>query len=306
MKEKLVGFLKYLSRVDVANRILVFISMTSFLFLPSYILYYIDDYNSNSAIVLPCLLLIADLVGNGLITLYRPVRVSWYYFLVTACILCIYSDRFINVSAVDLSSIRTDAIFYTEITYCIIALIINIVFYIVYLLKKRRYKSEFKEDTNADSFFDFLNGKETNKEIEKEVENIPSSRQKKVMKFGKRVKLSRFTRGLSLLMYLYVACFYFFTIASKTTLITTEIYYPLIMGVVLLPILFIASLMFPRDFKYMFYYNCALFEVAAIIVSSDANVKPTLLIVCISFLCVSLLITMITEGRAWTGATPDD
>ena len=81
MKNKAKHLLVSLLRVDVFNRIIVFLSMILFLILPSYILYNIHDFNNNMEIVMPCLLLLGALLGTGSLTLYRPEKTAWVYFL---------------------------------------------------------------------------------------------------------------------------------------------------------------------------------------------------------------------------------
>ena len=305
MKEKIKGFLNHLFRVDVFNRIIVFLSMTLFLVWPSYILYYITDYTSNNAVVLPCVILIAEIIGNGLMTLYRPVRLSWFYFFETLFLLCLYSNKFIYIDAFDTTGINTVAIYVIEVVYCSLGCLLNIAFFINYLRKKRRYASEFKEDTNADSYYDFLNGAETNKKIESHIENIPGEKESSFMKWAKKVKLSRMSRILTFIAYGIMAIIYLAKVGSTSVINNTPIYFTLVSGLIILPIALVSSIMFPRDFKYIFYFNCALFEVATLFLANSSNVPPIICILALTVLGISLLITTITEGRSWTGAPTD-
>ncbi len=302
MKRQIKNFLSFIFRVDIFNRILVFISMAVFLVLPSYILYNTKEFIDYSYIVVPCLLLIADVVGNGLLTLYRPIRQSWFYFLVTLFILCFYGERFTKISYVDFGSINVTAIIGLEIGYCLIAVVINLIFFIRSLMKKKRYKTELKEGTNADSYFDFLNGVEINREISDRMEDIPAKKSRLWTDFAKNVKLSRFMRGLTLGVFIAMSIYYLVAMGAKGAILQKEMYYSLVSGLIVLPICFVSSILFPRDFKYTFYYNAAMYEVISLLLVSEVSLSPAICIISLIVLFLSLLITMIVEGRAWMGA----
>jgi magnesium-transporting ATPase (P-type) len=305
MKERWHRFFRYLFRIDVFNRIIVFSSMVLFMVFPSYILYWINDYNNSMETVLPCLLLLGVLVGTGLMTLYRPGKVSWFYFLETLFILALFADEFIDVKAVDCTQFNTLGIFWAEAVYCIIGFLINLFYFIHYLRKLHKNRNAFNENTNADTFYDFLNGAEINGDIEGHLEEITKQGNRNMMKAAKGVKLSRFTRWVSLVITLVSAVYYFIILGGKGILFESEMYYPLIAVSVTSPVLMVASVMFPKDFKYMYFYNSGLFMVASLLASGPSGVSPFFCILSIAVLCLSLLLTLITEGRTWTGAKPD-
>jgi hypothetical protein len=72
-----------------------------------------------------------------------------------------------------------------------------------------------------------------------------------------------------------------------------------------LPIVIVASLLYPLDFKYLFYFNAFLILVLSIISCSVYHLHPAMLIVAIIIVGLSFLVTLIVEGRTWTGANPD-
>jgi hypothetical protein len=305
MKQKLKALLSVLFRIDVFNRIIVFVSMALFIVFPSYLLYFIPNYSDEIGTVLPCLLLLGVVIGTGLFTLYRPNKLSWFYFLETGFVLGFYADRFLHVTSVDVSNISTAGIFYSEVTYCSIGIIINLLYFFSALRKKRRGKNDFNEATNADTFYDFLNGKPTNAYIEASVEKISKQGGHDGMAFVKRVKFSRIVRIISLFAFLIMACYYLIFTAQRFTLTLTEIYYPCLLGILLLPTLLVGSVLFPREFKYVYFYNGILFSFGILFSCAPVGANPLGAILSLIVLFLSLLIGLITEGRTWTGAKPD-
>lgn len=67
----------------------------------------------------------------------------------------------------------------------------------------------------------------------------------------------------------------------------------------------LCSIFYPRDFKYMYYYHGLLYSLFALISCGNASftILPFLLSLIAVFL--SLILTLIVEGRTWTGAKPN-
>jgi hypothetical protein len=304
MKNKLKAFFRFLFRVDVLNRIIVFISIGFFVVIPSITLYYLNESNFSLTDVVPCLMILGIVVGTGLFCLYKPVRTTWFYFLEVLFVLAVYSDYFLNVTVNDLvDTYNLAGIFGVEVSYCVVGLLINIVFFIKSISRYRKSKLAYDEHTNADSPYDFLNGAETNKEIERTVDRIiPDDRTRQRISAIRSVKLSRTLRVASLFVYLIVGVVTLIQIKADHT---SLIYYPTMTGLLILPVLLVVSIFLPRDFKYIYYYNGTFFLFLMILCANNSALKPLWIIVGLVFFVVSLLVTLITEGRTWTGANPD-
>lgn len=304
MKEKLKRFASFIFRVDVLNRIIVFISIAFFVVLPSIILYHLDDTNFSLRDSVPSLMVLGVVLGTGLLTFYRPIRTTWFYFLQVALVLSLYYGYFAEVSVDGISDIfYTGNIIAVEITYCVIGFLLNIVFFFISFNRYRKSKIAFDEHTNADTFFDFVNGGETNKQIEKEVNDIiPNTLEGRAVQKLKNTKFSRILRIGSLFFYLFAVFDALFSIGFSSTYM---IFVPAAVSLLSLPILVLVSILYPRDFKYMYYYNAIFLNFMLILCSTSANITPFFMIISLVILVVSLLVTLITEGRTWTGATPD-
>lgn len=295
---------KWVTRIDNLNRILVCISFGLFLFYPSYILYFTQPFNQSLTVILPCLLILGVVIGTGLFAFYRPLRTPFFYF---AEMFIILFSNFYDVHPDYISSsFPSKIIFWIEIIYCFFALLINIGVF-TYYLHYGRAKGARKEDTNEDTPFDFLNADNSNRMIEKDLEKITENKNgKNMMKAAKKIHLSSSLRLISFFIaeLAFIICLFIVLTKEKNAYQQTlvSIFF---CGVVLSPILIVAAKFYPRDFKYAYFYNTALFLLLAIVGSRSAKLNPVLLILALIFLVFSFLITLIVEGRTWMGASTD-
>ena len=205
---KLRRLFRFIARIDNFNRIIVFVSMTLFIVLPSMYLYKTTNENYSFDVVMPSTFLLGLIIGNGLLVLYKPLRSTWLYFLI-----CIIAFPFI---------------------------------YFVY-------------DFQVVSFF---------------------------------------------ISYIIIAV-YFIVAIQSTSVRDNVLATILLIGLLTLPIIIVSSLLYPLDFKYLFYFNVFLILVLSIISCSTYKMNPFILIFAIILVGISFLITLIVEGRTWTGANPD-
>lgn len=303
MKNKAKHLLVSLLRVDVFNRIIVFLSMILFLILPSYILYNIHDFNNNMEIVMPCLLLLGALLGTGSLTLYRPEKTAWVYFLEVLLILILYGQELIEVPGVDVPYINKTGVFAAEFVYCCVGIILNSAYYFNYLLKKRRDSND--EGTNHDTFYDFLNARDSNENIEKQLEKITQKNERNIMARIKSLKFSRVTRLCSAIVFLAVSIFYLALLSGRHNEVDIPLFRVALLGIFVIAFLLGMSFLFPKDFKYVYYYNGILFSVSLILSCQNANVTPFFGIIATAVIFLSFLLTMIVDGRTWMGAKPD-
>lgn len=303
MKNKLKKFLGILFRVDVFNRIIVFLSMCLFLILPSFILYNIHDYNNNMTIVMPCLLMLGVLLGTGSLTLYRPDKISWFYFLEVFLVLIIYSPEWYEIPGVHVPYINKVGLFWAEFSYCLIGMFLNLVYFFRFSLRRR--KNSLDEGTNHDSFYDFLNARDNNENIEIELEKMTSQSRGRILFRIKQIKFSRLMRLFSALVFIGIATAYLALLARFDEEETIPLFKVALMGIFIIAFLLGASFLFPKDFKYVFYYNAILFSFSMILASQNAKVTPLLAIIALAIVFPSFLLTMIVDGRTWMGAKPD-
>lgn len=292
-----------LLRVDVFNRIIVFLSMCLFLILPSYILYNIHDYNNNMTIVMPCLMMLGVLLGTGSLTLYRPDKISWFYFLEVFLILLIYAPEWHTVPGVTLRHVNQVGIFWAEFSYCLIGMFLNFLYFFKFQLKRKR--NSLDEGTNHDTFYDFLNARDNNENIEKELEKITQQGNGNVMARIKQVKFSRVARLASAIVFIGVAIVYLALLSSQDGEEEIPLFKIALSGIFVIAFLLAASFLFPKDFKYVFYYNGILYSFSLILSCQNAEVTPLFAIVAMVVLFPSFLLTMIVDGRTWMGAKPD-
>lgn len=305
MKSKLKQGIRFLLRVDVFNRIIVFISMVLFLILPSYVLYSITNYNNNINIVLPCLLLLSALIGTGLFALYNPVKLSMFYFLELVIILVTYSKTFTSFYIID-ERINQTAIFILETCYCVIGFLFNAFFCFKYLFR-RKNRYAFKELTNSDSIYDFLNARPYNKKIETKIEDISrTSKRINLMPSLKKLKLSKTMRTITYISVLILTIYYFLNILAQGNIENNPITSVLIILVLTTSSAISFTSIFPKDYRYAFFYNVCILEVAGIFCCKYSELNPFMFIICLIWAVLSLLAALITEGRTWMGATPDD
>lgn len=305
MKTKLKKVINFLLRIDVFNRIIVFISMVLFLILPSYVLYSITNYNNNIDIVLPCLLLLSAIIGTGLFALYNPIKLSLFYFLELLIILVTYNKNFTNLYIID-DRINQTAIFILETCYCAISFLFNAFFIFKYLFR-RNNRYAFKELTNSDSIYDFLNARPYNKKIENKIEDISRTSNKiNLMPSLKKLKLSKTMRTITYISVLVLTIYYFLNIIAQGNIENNPMTY--VLSVLLLTTSSAISFtaIFPKDYRYAFFYNVCILEVAGILTCRYSDLNPLMFIICLIWAVLSLLAALITEGRTWMGATPDD
>ncbi len=295
-------FLKAISRMDNFNRIIVFVSMVMFMVLPCMVLFYTSDDNYSFKSVMPSILMLGILLGDGILVLIRPLKTSWAYFfcnlIATPLIYSCY-----DVSPIP-GKINSFAIMVISMVYCGVGLFINL-FYL-FRLMKRKNGSMSDEKTNNDSIFDFLGGQKKNKTIADKLdkavkENNPSETLDRI----KHIKLSRASRIITYGISLVISLIYLISALTKKGSDGNIFAIIMFLVMVLSSILLIASLIFPTDFKYLYYSNTIFLYICAIISSKQYEMKSIFLILTIILVGLSFLITLIVEGRTWTGADTD-
>lgn len=295
-------FIRFITRVDIFNRMIVFVSMALFIVLPSWLLFLMDEERYSLEIIVPCTLLLGILLGNGLLVCYRPIRTSWLYFLI-----CIVSIPILYY-ALDLTMLDLDmnltAIFWLSLIYSILGLLINL-FLMLYTARKKS-KSMLNEQTNNDHAFDFLGGKRRNEAIADKLNEIENSRflGKLTSEFNK-IKFSRFTRIASFI-FAFITSFIYLIISVKNQALPSNLLAVCtLLFVLIIPICLIASIFYPLDFKYIYYFNSMFILLMAIIISRTYTMPPLMLILALILVGLSFIVTLIVEGRTWTGDKPD-
>ena len=306
VKNKLKKFFNIFFRIDIFNRLFVFLSMILFLILPSYVLYCIKDYNNYISVVLPCVVLLAIILGNGLFALYKPTKIPIFYFLSLIVVYLIYNKQFINISVISLP-INLLAIYIIELCYCLLGFLSNIYLIYKHTLKKNN-KYFFKDFANSDSIYDFLNARPTNEKIENKIEDISKTGDLKwhLMPIFKRIKLSKLMRGISFIAVLISSVYYLINIAANENIFDSPLTSIIIINLLLSSFLICFTIIYPKDFKYVFFYNICVLELAGILCCKYSDLNPMMMIICLTWSVLSLLVALITEGRTWMGATPDD
>lgn len=293
-------WLHLILRMDNFNRITVFISLVIFLITPSIILYSLNESNYSLELSVACLSVLGVDIGIGLFTLYKPIRTTWFYFL--SCLFCLLgnSKSFLYPSNIPyLEEHNLAGLYYTEIALASICLLINLIFFSRSFYRYQKSKSITSEKTNADSPYDFLNGGEINKDIELKIRNLDKNNE--MVGKIKGVKFSRTSRITSFIVLTLVLIYLFLRINDIKT---ASVYPTFISLLALAPISFIASLFLPGDFKYIYYY-VVIFYIVMLLLGSPGAVSLRLLILVLIVHGLSLLITLITEGRTWTGNSID-
>lgn len=294
---------KFIYRMDNFNRIIVFVSMALFLFLPSVLLYYTKSDNYSFFSVMACVMMIGIIIGNGLLVLFRPLKTTWFYFF---ALILMFLFLFQNCDFTILPyRINMTAIFILCLIYCILGFVINLVYLLYYI--RRRTKSEMNEKTNNDTIFDFLGGNKKNEAVSQKLEQLTeygtfADKAKKKISGG---KFSRTMRIISFVVTL-ICCIYYFAGQVGSTAIARNIFaINLLMILLLLTLALVASLLYPVEFKYIYYFNALFLLVTAIISAGQTDAKPIFLILSVILDGLSFLLTLIVEGRTWTGADPD-
>ena len=299
---KLRRLFRFIARIDNFNRIIVFVSMTLFIVLPSMYLYKTTNENYSFDVVMPSTFLLGLIIGNGLLVLYKPLRSTWLYFLI--CIIAfpfiyfVYDFQAVNVH------IHYLAIFWICYIYCILGFLVNLI-YLISILRKKS-KSEMNEQTNNDNIYDFLGGEKKNKVVDEHLKELHGD--DFIYRTSNRLnkaKLSRLSRVVSFFISYIIIAIYFIVAIQSTSVRDNVLATILLIGLLTLPIIIVSSLLYPLDFKYLFYFNVFLIMVLSIISCSTYKMNPFMLIVAIILVGISFLITLIVEGRTWTGANPD-
>lgn len=293
--------LYFLIRMDVLNRILVFISMAFLIVEPSWILYSIGD--SGIEEILPCLFMLGIVIGNGLLTLYKPIRTSWFYFLSVLFAMALNYKMFLDSPIDELVLYRNAVgIYVTMLVYNGIGLLINLIFF-AQSLHRNLHPKTFNEKTNEDNPYDFLNARNINKDVEKKVMNIvPDNEPGKFVKTIRKIKFSRYSRVASFALSFIVMIYCLYKSSTSAISLASPI---TVYGLIVLSVLVAVSLIFPGDFKYIYYYDSILLGVLLICASKSDDIPLFWLVVNLIILILALLVTLITEGRTWMGATID-
>lgn len=300
MKKKKYKWLYLLLRMDNFNRLTVFIFLVVCLIEPSIILYSMTESNYSLSLSISCLCVLGIDIGIGLFTLHKPIRTTWFYFLSCLFGLLSNANSFLHPSNIPyLEEHNLAGIFYTEIVLASICLIINLIFFAKSFYKYQKSKTMTSEKTNMDSPYDFLNGGDINKDIEIKIRQMDENNS--MVSRIKAVKLSRTARIFSFIALTLVIIYFYLNSGDIKNLPMSEL---LLVISFLAPISFISSLFFPGDFKYIYYYVVILFTVMMIL-GSHGNVYMRLLIIVLIFHGLSMLLTLITEGRTWTGGPID-
>lgn len=296
--------IRFLLRIDNLNRILVLSSMVLFFFYPSYILYFTDATNISAEIVIPCLVTLGVVLGTGVFSLYRPIRTTLFYFFEVLAVLLV---EFSGLKPDYIGDAINGNIYLTiEVIVCFICIAINLFIFSYYLGGNKAIVAH-KEGTNEDTIFDFLNANDSNKKIEKALEKITEQKNgKNYMKMVKKIKFSRLLRTISFGFAEALFLFYLVLEGVKHGSIANRIFSELVfLGSLSTPFAYFLSNMYPKDFKYVYFYNTGLFLLFVIISSKDAGYTPLVSILTIIFLCIAFVMNLIVEGRTWMGASSD-
>lgn len=294
--------LLFLFRLDNFNRIIVFISMTLFIVFPSMVLYHTNDENYNFLSIMPSILFLGVILGNGILAFLKPLKTTWIYFLILFISFPIINNCY-DITLLH-NKINYPAIEIFSMIYIAIGLLLNLIYF--FNIIKRKSKSFLNEKTNNDSIFDFLGGQKKNDAIAKKLDKaILENTNHKSIEMIKHKKLSRLTRIITFTLSFIIAMVYMITSITRTGTNNNLFFSIMLLILIISSITFISSLLYPSDFKYIYYFNIIFLYICAIISSNEYQMKPFLLIVTIISICLSFLITLIVEGRTWTGAEID-
>lgn len=301
MRKKKYGILRFLLRMDNFNRITVFITMVVFLVIPSVILFNINASTYSLSAIISCLSVLGMNLGIGMFTLYKPIRTSWFYYL--ACLISLVTNHntFLNYQEIPfMEEYNLPGIFYTEVALASILLVVNLIFFFRSLYRYSKSTSMTSEKTNADSPYDFLNGGEINHDIEKQIRYMDKNNE--LLGKIKQVKISRTSRLISFLVLIVILLLVCFRRGfSKDSAIFSCIFSLLILA----PSSFFSSLVLPGDFKYIYYYVAVFYSLIFILSTSVTGIPIWVFILVLAIHVISLLLTLITEGRTWTGNSID-
>ena len=288
--------------MDFINRLMVFVSMSLLLVYPSIVLYHTQDWNQNISFVMYSVMLLGLTLGNGLLSLYRPLKSTWLYFLVEIITILIV---FPNYDVTDLKlGINQTAIFALELVFCSLGFLVSLLCLIYYLKKKTKW--EMNEYTNNDTFYDFLGGVVKNAEIEQQLEKEMNGPLDKFSRKFFHVKFSRFTRIFSAIFTCITSIVYLIITTHSISFQKNQLAMIILLILILTPICLIMSIIYPMDFKYMYYFNVLFLLFCAIMLSSQHQINSFFFILTIILTGISFLITLIVDGRTWMGANPDE
>lgn len=293
-------FLKLLIRPDNFNRLIIFISMCLFIVYPSLALYGMNE-SSTMIYFIPSIVAIGVVIGNGLLSLYQPMRTSWFYFFI--CGVCFAVLFFGFNFMTDNDGIQSSWIFYAYFIYSLLGFLFNVFFLLYFLNHKGKF--DYNEKTNNDNVYDFLGGEKRNDVVSNKLENMISSNMNDALQKIKKEKFSKVTRILSFLITLVIFIIYFFISIRKITLSNNPLALFIIFSILSIIISFVSSIRYPIDFKYIFYFNSLFDSVIIIIMCSNYDMKPVFIIVETIFTGLTFISTLIVEGRTWMGANPD-
>ena len=153
--------------------------------------------------------------------------------------------------------------------------------------------------------FDRINARDSNENIEKQLEKITQKNERNIMARIKSLKFSRVTRLCSAIVFLAVSIFYLALLSGRHNEVDIPLFRVALLGIFVIAFLLGMSFLFPKDFKYVYYYNGILFSVSLILSCQNANVTPFFGIIATAVIFLSFLLTMIVDGRTWMGAKPD-
>ncbi len=297
-------FTRFLLRIDNINRILVLVSRAFFLSLPSYILFYLQDGYEWKTIVIPCLRRLGATIGVGILCVYRPRRMTFAYFFERALILL---SMFLSQAPFGRQlSLSVHPIVILFLVYCLLARLVNLLF-LAYYFRKRSFfgKNSRKEGTNGDGPFDFLNAVPTNKNIENDLNSIPEGKRGIILKERKQIKLSKVRRTIAFFLAI-VRFILSFIQSGNPHSLPSQVS---LVGILSLPLFYGGSLLFPRHFKYGFYFNGRRFLLCDYL-SFDFHGKigsfHFFFLAARILFGITFLVSLIVEGRIWTGSKEDD
>ena len=290
MKRKLRKILSFLFRVDVFNRIAIFLAMALFLILPSVLLYHVHDDNNNLVLVLPSLLILGVLLGTGSLSLYHPQKVPAFFFLEVLFLLATDFDEWIHAAKGILLPSQTQGILISEMVYCLLLFALN---GIAMIGTSRRQTRLLLEGTNHDSFLEFVSARDNNKAISKKF-------------FPQRVRFSRLLRLFSGVIHVLVSFLVFLLSFQGDTEESLLLRKTSALSLIFLVLLSFLSHVFPRSYKYVFYYNGFLFSLALFFFCKDLPLSPLFPLSSLLALFLSFLLTLVVEGRTWMGAESDE
>lgn len=297
--KKIKRALRFLFRPDVFNRIMVFLTLCFIIVIPSMVLYQVQDFNNSIEVVLPSLFLLASSLGIGCISIYRPSRTGWFFFFECLTTMLIFGKQSLKPDSV-IYPVNPEPFFIISIILLIAGFGVNL-FYLLYFLRaKKRLKSEFNEETSHDDFFHFLSGDDhQNKVIEQKADKIQFGEKSEITKLMK-IKFSSLVRIASAIIMVVAAFFQLIKLTSAGT----DMYICrkfLFLLLIFIPLCVVASILYPKNFKYLYFFLGFVLLIAVLTGDYQNILNDVILIIEIILLALALIVTMIAEGRTWSG-----